>query len=148
MSARRQGDVAKLREAIGAFFQRRLVEAELFLPWSAQRMRGEIFASCEVLEERADGEGAFLRVRGEPETVARTCHNGGASGQDIFHRAHSPTHRVRRVELHQRVGLLDAAADDAARPVVLEAAPDDTDAAGEQRRGDRIAFAAHERAAP
>jgi len=71
MSARRQGDVAKLREAIGAFFQRRLVEAELFLPWSAQKLRGQIYATCTVLEERADGEGAFLRVRGEPEAVNR-----------------------------------------------------------------------------
>jgi GTP-binding protein HflX len=71
MSARREGDIAKLREAIGAFFRRRLVEAELFLPWSAQGLRGEIFATCEVLEERADGEGAFLRVRGEPEAVQR-----------------------------------------------------------------------------
>ena len=32
MSARREGDVARLREAIVAFFQRDLVEAELFLP--------------------------------------------------------------------------------------------------------------------
>ncbi len=71
MSARREGDSAMLREAIRAFFQRRLVEAELFLPWSAQKLRGEIFATCEVLEERADGEGAFLRVRGEPEAVRR-----------------------------------------------------------------------------
>ena len=71
MSARREGDVAKLREAIVAFFQRDLVEAELFLPWSAQKLRGEIFASCEVLEERADDEGAFFRVRGEPEAVER-----------------------------------------------------------------------------
>ena len=71
MSARREGDVAKLREAIVAFFRRRLVEAELFLPWSAQKLRGEIFATCEVLEERAGGEGAFLRVRGEPEAVQR-----------------------------------------------------------------------------
>jgi len=71
MSARREGDVAKLREAIVAFFQRNLVEAELFLPWSAQNLRGEIFAACEVLEERAEGEGAFLRVRGEPEAVQR-----------------------------------------------------------------------------
>jgi len=71
MSARREGDVAKLREAIVAFFQRHLVEAEIFLPWSAQKLRGEIFANCEVLEERAEGEGAFLRVRGEPATVER-----------------------------------------------------------------------------
>ena len=34
-------------------------------------MRGEIFANCEVLEERADGDGAFLRVRGEPDAVKR-----------------------------------------------------------------------------
>src|SRR5947209_16428356 len=37
MSAKREGDVARLREAIVAFFQRHLVEAELFLPWSAQK---------------------------------------------------------------------------------------------------------------
>ncbi|HMG58265.1 MAG TPA: GTPase HflX, partial [Burkholderiales bacterium] len=71
MSAKREGDVARLREAIVAFFQRGLVEAELFLPWSAQKLRGQIFATCTVLEERTDAEGAFLRVRGEPEAVGR-----------------------------------------------------------------------------
>jgi GTP-binding protein HflX len=71
MSARREDDIVKLRAAIVAFFQRDLVEAELFLPWSAQKMRGEIFASCEVLEERSDAAGAFLRVRGEPGAVRR-----------------------------------------------------------------------------
>jgi len=71
MSARREGDIAKLHEAITAFFQRGLVEAELFLPWAAQKLRGEVFATCKVLEERADGEGAFLRIRGEPEAVKR-----------------------------------------------------------------------------
>jgi GTP-binding protein HflX len=71
MSARREGDVAKLRAAIIAFFQKSLVEAELFLPWSAQKLRGEIFASVQVLDERSGGEGATLRVRGEPEAVKR-----------------------------------------------------------------------------
>jgi GTP-binding protein HflX len=71
MSAKREGDVARLHEAIVAFFQRHLVETELFLPWSAQKLRGQIFATCTVLEERTDGEGAFLRVRGEPEAVER-----------------------------------------------------------------------------
>ena len=71
MSARREGDIAKLHEAIAAFFQRDLVEAELFLPWAAQKMRGEVFATCMVLEERADSAGAFLRVRGEAEAVKR-----------------------------------------------------------------------------
>src|SRR5947199_5785065 len=71
MSAKREGDVARLREAIVAFFQRGLVEAELYLPWSAQKLRGQIFATCTVLEERADAEGAVLRVRGEPEAIGR-----------------------------------------------------------------------------
>src|SRR5438874_6107551 len=71
MSARREGDIAKLHKAIAAFFQRDLVEAELFLPWAAQKMRGEVFATCTVLEERADSAGAFLRVRGEAEAVKR-----------------------------------------------------------------------------
>jgi len=71
LSARREGDVARLREAIIAFFRRDLVEAELFLPWSAQKQRGEIFSSCEVLEERSETEGSFLRVRGEKDAVAR-----------------------------------------------------------------------------
>jgi GTP-binding protein HflX len=71
MSAKREGDVARLREAIAAFFDRDLVEAELFLPWSAQNLRGDIFSSCKVLEERADAEGAFLRVRGDPDAVKR-----------------------------------------------------------------------------
>ncbi len=69
MSARRAEDIAALRAAIVAFFHGNLVEAELFLPWSAQQLRGQIYASCEVLDERADGEGAFFRVRGEDSAV-------------------------------------------------------------------------------
>ena len=71
MSARREGDVAKLRAAIIAFFQKDLVEAELFVPWSAQQLRGEIFENCEVLEEKSGNDGTTLRVRGEPEAVKR-----------------------------------------------------------------------------
>ncbi len=65
MNARSKEDVAKLRLAILEFFQRDLVTAELFLPWSAQQLRGEIFSRCEVLAERADAEGAFFSVRSE-----------------------------------------------------------------------------------
>jgi len=71
MSARREDDIRKLHDRIRAFFERGLIEAELFLPWAEQRLRGEIFASCKVLEERADGEGAFVRILGDPETVSR-----------------------------------------------------------------------------
>src|SRR3954470_620159 len=71
MSARREGDIAMLRDRIRAFFERDLIEAELFLPWAEQGLRGEIFASCKVLEERTDAKGAFLRVLGDAETVRR-----------------------------------------------------------------------------
>lgn len=71
MSARREDDIARLRETIRAHFRRQLVEAELFLPWAAQKLRGEIFASCEVLEERAADDGTHFRVRGEREAVQR-----------------------------------------------------------------------------
>jgi GTP-binding protein HflX len=69
LSAYREGNVSRLHAAILAFFQRDLVEAELFLPWSAQRLRGEIFSACEVLDERADEAGASLRVRADPATL-------------------------------------------------------------------------------
>src|SRR5687768_6707947 len=94
MSARREGDIAKLHEAIAAFFQRDLVEAELFLPWAAQNMRGEIFASCKVLEERANDDGAFLRVRGEAEAVKRLRKQFGLkSATERTPRARNPGHQ-------------------------------------------------------
>jgi GTP-binding protein HflX len=71
VSALRKEDIAGLHQAIMHVFQQRLIEAEIFLPWSAQALRGEIFASCEVLEERADAKGAFFRFRAAPDVVAR-----------------------------------------------------------------------------
>jgi len=69
MSAVDKDDIARLHKAIRAFFGRRLIQAELFLPWSAQQLRGELFAACEVLEERAEPEGAFFRVRGARKDI-------------------------------------------------------------------------------
>lgn len=69
MSAVDKDAVAKLHKTIRAFFSRRLIKSELFLPWSAQQLRGELFANCEVLEERAETEGAFFRVRGERKDI-------------------------------------------------------------------------------
>jgi GTP-binding protein HflX len=69
MSAADKDDIAKLHKAIRAFFGRHLAKAELFLPWSAQQLRGELFAICEVLEERADTAGAFFLVRGERKDI-------------------------------------------------------------------------------
>ncbi|HIF17622.1 MAG TPA: GTPase HflX [Cycloclasticus sp.] len=71
LSARCKADITNLHQTIVHTFQKDLVEAEIFLPWSAQSLRGDIFASCEVLEERADADGAFFRFRGLPDAVAR-----------------------------------------------------------------------------
>ncbi len=71
MSAKHAEDIARLRAAIVAYFQRGRVEDEFLLPWSAQQMRGEIFAHCEVLEERAEAAGSRFRVRAEPEILKR-----------------------------------------------------------------------------
>lgn len=71
LSARRKDDITALHQAIVQVFQKDLLESEIFLPWSAQALRGEIFATCDVLEERADAAGAFFRLRAAPDVVAR-----------------------------------------------------------------------------
>lgn len=69
MSARRPDEVAMLRQKIVDFFQQDLVETEIFLPWSAQQLRGKIYGTCQVLGERSDEEGTFFTVRGEPNDI-------------------------------------------------------------------------------
>ena len=69
MSARSGEDVAALREAILDFFRKDMLDADIFLPWAASHRRGDIFAQCEVLNERADEEGTHLRVRGPHDAV-------------------------------------------------------------------------------
>jgi len=69
MSAKRAVDVAKLHETIAVFFQKDLVEAEIFLPWTAQHLRGEVFGNFEVQEERADNDGTHFRLRGEESSL-------------------------------------------------------------------------------
>jgi GTPase len=71
MSARAEGDVARLHAAFAAFFTRDLQETELRVPWDRQHLRGEIFAACHVVEERAEPEAAVFRVRADRETIAR-----------------------------------------------------------------------------
>jgi GTP-binding protein HflX len=71
MSAKDPADVARLHAALAEFFARDMVEAELRVPWDRQQLRGEIFAACEVVEERAEADGAVFRVRGRPATIDR-----------------------------------------------------------------------------
>jgi GTP-binding protein HflX len=77
MSARRPDEVAKLHDKIAEYFQQDLVETEIFLPWTAQQLRGEIYANCQVLEERSDNDGAFFRVRSEPDVIKNIREQSG-----------------------------------------------------------------------
>ncbi len=70
LSARRDSDVQKLRAALLEFFRRDLVDAEVFVGWSEQKLRSNIFDAFEVLEERTDDGGTFFHIRGEPEMVS------------------------------------------------------------------------------
>ena len=71
MSARRPDEVARLRQTIIDFFQQDLLEAEIFLPWSAQQLRGKIYSTCQVLGERSEDDGTFFTVRGEANDIDR-----------------------------------------------------------------------------
>jgi GTP-binding protein HflX len=71
ISAKQPGDVARLRAALVATFSRGLVEEELRLGWDRQQLRGEIFAHCQVLDERSDERGTTFRVRAHPQVLER-----------------------------------------------------------------------------
>jgi GTPase len=69
MSARRPDEVAALRQKLVDFFQQDLVEAEIFVPWSAQQLRGKIYSTCQVVSERSEDDGTFFTVRGEANDI-------------------------------------------------------------------------------
>ena len=68
LSAKDRGDVAMLREKLIAEFAGEIEEAELVVPWDAQRMVNQIHERTRVLEEQHDEAGTKLRVRA-PVTV-------------------------------------------------------------------------------
>lgn len=71
MSARRPDDVARLRTRLIAFFARDLITGEVRVPYDRQQLRGEIFASCEVLGERYQDDAVIFDVRAHPAVLER-----------------------------------------------------------------------------
>jgi GTP-binding protein HflX len=71
VSAKDPADVTRLRERILAAFERDMVEEELFVPYTRQRVVGEAHGAARVLSERHDEAGTHLRVRARPEVLAR-----------------------------------------------------------------------------
>lgn len=79
MSAIRPDDVAQLHQQLVVYFQQGQTEAEIFLPWSAQHMRGKIYAECTVLEERSTDDGSVFCIRGETAVVEGLVEKFGTS---------------------------------------------------------------------
>ena len=71
LSSRDPADIAALRERITEFFERDMVEEELLVPFTQQRVAAEAHATTHVLAESHDEHGTHLRVRAAPEAIAR-----------------------------------------------------------------------------
>ena len=66
VSARDPADVARLHQAILSFFDQDLTEATLLVPYDRPQLRGQIFASAQVLGEEYDDAGTRFHVRIDP----------------------------------------------------------------------------------
>lgn len=71
LSAHDPSDVTKLRQTILAFFEERMVEEELLVPYSRQGLLGEVHENARIVAESYEESGARLRVRGLPAAIAR-----------------------------------------------------------------------------
>jgi GTP-binding protein HflX len=71
ISAKDPADVARVRQLIIDFFDAQLSEDELLIPYGKQAVINEIHQNARVIEETWGDDGARMRVRAEPATLAR-----------------------------------------------------------------------------
>jgi GTP-binding protein HflX len=71
LSAHAPGDVAALRQAVLDFFEARMVEAELRIPYASQGRIQEVYETTRVISETFDEAGRAVRVRSTPGVIAR-----------------------------------------------------------------------------
>jgi GTP-binding protein HflX len=69
ISAHDAGDVARVREAIVAFFERSFVTVEIVIPYKNQSLLSELYESCRVEKEAYEEDGVHVRFRGDPAFV-------------------------------------------------------------------------------
>lgn len=85
VSSRSDADVVKVRARIVDFFDERLQEAELLIPFALSAMRAEIWDNARVVSERYDETGGHLVVRADEAQLAqwrqrlRQAESGAAS---------------------------------------------------------------------
>jgi GTPase len=71
LSAHDPTSVAALRATIIAFFDARMVEADIVIPFAKQALVGAVYEAARVLSEEYDETGTRLHVRAFPEAIAR-----------------------------------------------------------------------------
>ncbi|MFO0679461.1 MAG: GTPase HflX [Polyangiaceae bacterium] len=77
LSSRRPEDVAALHAYIVTYFESRMEEADILVPYAKQSQLGTVYETARVVEETYDERGARLRVRGMPAAVAKLRHTFG-----------------------------------------------------------------------
>lgn len=69
LSTRSKEDLQALRERIMGYFESDMVDEDLRIPFTAQKLVAEIRARMRILSEEYDAEGLTLRVRATPENL-------------------------------------------------------------------------------
>ena len=71
LSAHDPADVTSLRQTVVDFFEARMVEEDLLVPYARQSLLGDVYESARVVAEEYDEKGTRLRVRGLPAAIAK-----------------------------------------------------------------------------
>lgn len=71
LSAKSPTDITRLHGHLVEFFERDMIDQEIFVPYQQQRLVSAAHAACRVLAESHDEHGTHMRLRGTPQVVAR-----------------------------------------------------------------------------
>ncbi len=71
ISTRNPEDLKKLRETVLSYFEKDMIDHDLFIPYNLKGIVGDVRAKMRVLSESYNEEGAILRVRTTPENLAQ-----------------------------------------------------------------------------
>lgn len=69
ISSKTKDDVALLRERILSYFETEMIDADLFIPYLAKGIVGDVRSRVRVLSESYDELGVTLRIRAYPDVV-------------------------------------------------------------------------------
>ena len=71
ISTRNPNDIKSLRESLVEFFEREMIDEEIFIKHGTEKIMGEIRNTMRVLKENYENDGVHLRVRSNTETLNR-----------------------------------------------------------------------------